>query len=214
MHKVFFCLLIFNFFTLDYNALAKDLTIQDLKKIQSKLKEADSLTVDFEQDNYTALRNRHKISKGIAYFHKPESFRWAFSEPNRIEWIYDGKSFIKYFPNEKKGEKFSVGSNQGDEYRQIVDMVMNIETLLAKYDMIKAEQLEQVVLVRLNPKNKDGEITSVNLTIDLKKQFVSSVKLFFRGKNHTMVTFMSPRREKLGKNIFMAPKDVKIIKVL
>jgi len=189
---------------------AKELTVDELKGIQSKLKLQEYLTVDFEQDVYGSLRGRHRVSGGIAHFRKPQSFRWILIKPKRMEWIFDGKNLINYNPVKKIAKKYGVGNKQGVELRRIVDMVMNLDTLLARYNVKKIEKMDELVLVKIVPKKK-GEIRYANLTIDLKKNYISGVKLFFRGQDHTTFTFSNPRPSNLGHGIFKTPPGVKVI---
>jgi outer membrane lipoprotein-sorting protein len=188
---------------------AKNLSIKDLKEIQSKLKKDQFMTVDFEQDVYQSLRNKHKISVGIAHFRKPQNFRWILLKPIKTEWIFDGSSLYSYNPLSRSANKFGGGAKAGLEIKRVVDMVMSFDTLLEGYNLKNAEQTGHLVLIEMTPK-KSRDILSANLTLDLKKNYISQVKLFFRGKNHTTFNFKDPRPSNLGTSIFTLPKGTKV----
>ena len=72
---------------------AKSLTVDELRKMQSKMKAYDSLSVDFVQTRYTDLRQKSTHREGRALFAKPNFFRWMLETPKREYKIFDGKSF-------------------------------------------------------------------------------------------------------------------------
>jgi outer membrane lipoprotein-sorting protein len=188
----------------------KELSIEGLKQIQTQLKTSEFLTVDFQEDVYKALRNRHDIKAGTAYFHKPSSFRWVVTKPKKaIEWIFNGKELLSLEPGESVAKKFGVGNAQGRELRRLVDMVMNMDALLMHFKVKKAEDMGGSILVDLLPKGED-QILSAALTIDREKNFVSGMKLNYADGAYTSFTFTNPRMGAIDPALFLVPKGMKI----
>lgn len=192
---------------------AKELKLNEIKKIQAQLKLNEYLTVDMKQDVYRGLRNRHFIKPGKAYFMKPDMFRWVLFKPINDEWRFDGKTLINYKPGNKTANRYGVNAAQGRDFRSIVDMVMNLDTLFKRYDLVQSEKIGNDVFLQLKPK-KSGEIVGADLTIDTKNNYIKVVKLKFRGKNNTVFSFTNPQTKKISKSNFSAPKGVKIMDVM
>lgn len=190
---------------------AKQLKSEDIRKIQEKIKAFSDLQVEFNQKTYRALRKRTSKSNGRAFFSKPNKFRWILEEPKRDEWIFDGKELNHFFPARKEAISYSANINKGKDFRQIVDLVLNFDTLLKKYDIKSAEQIGEIVKIHLIPKNK-GEILSADLSLDLKKNYISQLQLNFKQGNHTKLEFLNPVKKSIPASTFSVPAGIKKIK--
>ncbi len=190
-------------------SFGKELTTENLKELQAKLKSNQFLTVDFEQDVYRSLRNRHTISSGVAYFKKPDRFRWILTKPKHIEWIFDGKDLINMEPKYPGAKKYGLGNIQAQEIRRIVDLVMSFDSLLAQYQLKSAQDMGETVLVEIAPKT-DSDIVSANLTVNRSQNFISGIKLNFRGSGYTTFKFSNPRTATIEAANFSPPQGTKI----
>lgn len=192
-------------------SFGKDVPKEKIAAVQNELKKNTYLTVDFEIDTFSALRQKHRISKGLAYFQKPGSFRWVYKEPHNTELIYDGNSLLSYIPNENRADRLRVSSGHGDDIRQIVNMVMNLEELLKRYDLEKAEMDDNYLNLVIAPKsNKKVDIYKGHLTIDTKNNFIEVVKLYTDKDNYKKYEFQNPRRNKIDPKIFALDSKVKV----
>jgi outer membrane lipoprotein-sorting protein len=196
-------------FLLSTPLAAKDLNMEDLKRIQEKVKGFDTLSVDFDQETYSHLRGKSVKGVGKAVFVQPGKFRWQLLKPTADEWIFDGKTVVNYKPDEKLASRYASDGSKAREISQIADSVMNLDALLKRYDVIKATQDGDLVKVDLKPKTI-GEITAMQLHLKPKEGFVSFLKLHYDNKNTLGVTFKNPSRQAVPASAFELPKGVKV----
>ncbi len=190
-------------------ALGKDLSPADLKQLQSKMKSSDSLTVDFVQTSYTATRDRSRKRQGQAVFRKPDKFKWMLETPVKEYKIYDGKNFYDYSPDSKSAVRYAPSGAHAQELKQIVDLVLNVDSLLERYELTKASDDGGIILIELTPKSA-SDITSVALHMSAKDGFISHLKLFMRNKNTLTHEFKNPRPQDVPPSAFALPADVKV----
>jgi outer membrane lipoprotein-sorting protein len=193
------------------SASGKELSIDGVKALQKQLKSSEYLTVDFKQDIYRSLRNRHTISSGIAYFRRPNKFHWILQKPKKMEWIYGGQTLVGIEGDSTIAKEYGVGNQQAHDLRQIVDMVMNFDSLLANYDVKHADDMGGSVMIELAPKSS-GEITAAVLTIDREKNYITTVKLKYTSDENTTFTFTNPRLDPIAETTFGPPKGVTVKK--
>lgn len=186
---------------------ATTLAIADLKTIQEKLRSNHFLALEFQQKNYKQLRNKTVFGAGRAVFMRPDKFHWSVTSPIKDEWIYDGSSLINYHPDEKQAVKYQAGESKNKELRRLVDVILNLDTLLNEYDLKGATRKGDRAELELSPK-KQEEIRQVGLTIDLKKNYISWVKLTFNSKDFSEFTFINPQFAKLSATEFQVPKGI------
>ncbi len=182
--------------------------LSEMREVQSKLSANRFLTINFEQKVYKAMRKRTRSSEGKAYFAKPNKFRWIFKKPSRKEWIYDGNQLINYLPDQKSAIRYSAKAPQAKELRQIVDMVLNLDSLLAKFDLSSAKKKGDLLSLKIVPK-KRLQIEFAELNVDLKDYYISLVRLHFRGDNHTTFLFKKPSTASLSQGQFSLPEETK-----
>jgi outer membrane lipoprotein-sorting protein len=188
---------------------AKDLSLEELKKAQAKIKSFDYLDVDFDLVAYGGLRKKESKSVGHAAFSKPEKFRWQTLSPIADEWLFNGKDLINYKPTTKEAIRFnSTGATAGG-LKQIIDIVMNFDSLLQRYDVKKATQAEDKIAVELTPK-KSGDVASIDLTLALDKGFVSYVKIYYSNGNNSAFFFKNPKKDSIPQGFFDLPSGVKV----
>ncbi len=194
-------------------AREKILNVADVEQLQKNLKTGNDLTVDFTQTIYRSLRKKTTSRQGKGYFNKPNKFRWSLLKPSQEDWIYNGNFLAHYLPDKKSIFKYQASAAKGKDLQHLIDMVLNFSTLLNHYQLLEAKQLEGKVRMQLKPK-ADGEIDSSEIVIDMTKNYVSEVKLNFRGGNHTLFTFTNPNNNEIKEALFELPKDIKIEEVL
>lgn len=213
INKIAICalMMVSSSFALGESSVSK----KQLQEIQEKLKENTYLTVDFEKITYAALRNKTRKSQGMAYFKKPHYFRWVFQEPHNTELIFNGSAILSYLPDEKRADRLGVNSDKGREVKQVVNMVLDLEALLQRYDLVSSTIDSQYLNIEIAPKKKVfGDIHKGLLTIDLKNYYIENVKLYFDAKNYTQYLFKNPKRAKFSDTKFELAKGVKVTDVL
>ena len=192
----------------------KTLSSQEIKSIQEKLKAFEHLKVEFTQSTYRSLRKKTSLTKGRAYFSRPDRFRWILDGPEHDEWIFDGHHLIHFIPERKEAVSYGSGARKGKELRQIVDMVLNFENLLKTFQIRSSSRKEGIASIILAPLKKSGEIRQADLTIDLGQDFIRVLKLEFRHGNHTILEFSQAERKSIRPDTYRLPKGIRISKVL
>jgi outer membrane lipoprotein-sorting protein len=190
-------------------AVAKEISLEELRVIQGKMKSFDNLSVDFVQTSYTALRKKERTRLGKALFAKPGKFKWMLETPIQEYKIYDGKDFFDYSPESKSAVRYSPTGPKAYELHQIVDLVLNFESLLKRYDLVKAEQEGDLVKVELHPKT-DSDVTSVELHMATKQNFISFLKMTLKNKNYLAHDFKNPNQKPIPAEAFQLPKTVNV----
>jgi outer membrane lipoprotein-sorting protein len=191
----------------------KTLNLSDIEQLQKKLQTGNDLAVDFTQTIFRSLRKKTSKREGKGYFNKPNKFRWSLLKPSHEEWIYNGDFLAHYLVQKKSVYKYQSSAAKGKDLQHLIDMVLNFSTLFKHYELIEAKQSEGKVHMKLKPKS-DGEIDSTEIVLDTLKNYVSEMKLNFRGGNYTLFTFTNPNNSELKKELFELPKDVKVEEVL
>ena len=191
-------------------ALAKELTTAELRAVQAKIKSSDSLSVDFVQTKYSGLRGKSTRRNGRAQFTKPNLFRWMLETPSREYKIFDGKSFYDYSPDAQSARRYSATGPQGEELRQIIDLVLNFDALLKRYDLIRAAEDGSEVQIFLKPKSESSELIAVELHLDMAQEYVSFLKMTLRNKNSLTHEFKNPSRLPVQGTAFALPIGTKV----
>ena len=189
--------------------LAKELSLDEVRAIQSKMKATESLQVDFTQTSYVKLRDKSVKREGKAAFAKPDKFRWTLEAPTTQSKIFDGKDFLDYDKGSNSALRYSPTGPQAYDLRQIVDVVLNFDSLLKRYDLVKAEQDGDMVKIDLKPKT-DQAVASVAIHVSTKDSFISFLKLTMKGGNSIAQEFRNPKRGAVPGDTFVLPKTVKI----
>jgi outer membrane lipoprotein-sorting protein len=199
-------------FFLSFNCQAAELTLDQLRAKQAKLKSFDGLTIDFIQTKFKpnqGPKGKTLTRKGQAILKKPDLFVWKLETPLKEYYQYDGKAFYTYSPDEKSAVKYSVTGPQSYQLRQIVDLVLNFEALLKRYDLEKAEQIGDDIKVLLKPKTT-GEIFSIDLGFSEKKSHIVYLKMTMSNKLILSHDFSNPVFANVPNSAFEIPAGVKV----
>jgi len=209
MLKAFLSFILFSSALTSY---ATELTLEQLRAKQAKLKSFDDLTLDFVQTKFKpkqGRKGRTLTRMGQAVLKKPDRFIWKLETPSKEYNVYDGKNFYTYLPDEKSAVKFSITGPQSYQLRQIVDLVLNFEALLKRYDLAKAEQIGDDIKVVLTPKIV-GEIVSIELGFSEKKSHIVFLKMMMSDNLVLSHDFSNPVFTKIPDATFVLPAGVKV----
>ncbi|MBP6219120.1 MAG: outer membrane lipoprotein carrier protein LolA [Oligoflexales bacterium] len=185
-----------------------NLKVEEIRQIQGKMKSYESLSVEFSQSVFKNLRKKTVTSRGEAFFKRPDRFHWRLLSPKPEEWLYDGKDLVNYFPTKKEAVRYSANAAKGRNLRELVDMVLDFNKLLDHHKLVSAVKEPGRILVELAPVDS-SEMTKIELVIDEAKNFVSSIKMHFRGGNVTTLSFSSPKFDKFSEAGFKVPEGIK-----
>ena len=186
-------------------------TEEDLKKLQTQLKDFGALKVNFSQTAYKSLRKKTIVTTGRAFFAKPNLFRWSLQfEAGEEEWIFDGQQLLHYEAALKRATSYKASASRGRELGQIVDMVLNPDHLLSEYRLASGQREGDLIKLVLIPRNP-GDIVQTQLTLDCAKNYITQVFLSLRGENTTTFDFTNPQKSKAASSKdLLLPTGVKI----
>lgn len=187
---------------------AKDLTDEDLRAFQAKMKTISSLSVDFTQDSFSKLRGKTVKREGHAEFAAPNSFRWVLKKPLE-EKVFDGKYFYDYDPQSNSASRYQPNGPKAYALRQVVDLVLNFDSLLKRYELVSAKQEGDSVSVELKPKEA-SDLASVELHLSEKNLLITFLKLNLKGGDSLAIDFSNVDRRPLSNDAFTLPKGVKV----
>lgn len=190
-------------------AQAKDLSADELREIQSKIKGSDSLTVDFVQTKISGLRGKKTTREGKAQFVKPSHFRWMLETPTREYKIYDGKDLYDFDPTANTAARYSPTGPKAHELKQIVDLVLNFDSLLKRYDLVKASEDGDLVTIELKPKTP-GDIVAIELKVSQKDAYITYLKFDLNNKTQLIHDFKNANTKPILDDAFQLPKGVKV----
>lgn len=190
-------------------AFGKDLTVEELRVIQSKIKGSDSLTVDFVQTKVSGMRGKKTTREGKAQFVKPSNFRWMLETPTREYKIFDGKNLYDFDPVANTAARYSPTGPKQHELKQIVDLVLNFDTLLKRYDLVKASEEGDLVAIELKPKTP-GDITGIDLKLSQKDALITYMKFTLSNGTQLIHDFKNANTKAIPAEVFELPKSVKV----
>lgn len=190
-------------------AFGKEVTADRVRELQSKMKSGDTLSVDMVQTSFTALRNKTTVRTGKAVFTTPSKFKWMLETPIQEYKIYDGKYFYDYAPGTKSANRYSPMGPSTDDLKGIVDLILNFDTLLKRYDLVKADETADEVKIELKPKTS-SDINGVELRLSIKDSYITYVRMDLKGKNTLTHEFSHPSRKAVPASTFELPVGVKV----
>ena len=192
-------------------AAEESLSTEELRELQSQLKQRQSLTVKFTQTRTSSLRpKKPSISSGRAIFAKPAKFRWEFEKPAADILLFDGRTLISFKPGDKTATRFSSKAERAREIKEVIDFVLDFDALLERYSIKQATRAKHDIKLLLQPK-VSGAITDLMIEIDAKSYFVTTIKITFQNRNSSEFKFTEPRTDSVSNDSFSVPAGVKIV---
>lgn len=189
---------------------AEPLTVDELRSVQKKLKSADQVSVAIKQIKTSATRpNKPVVADGRAIFAKPDKFRWSLGEPINEETIFNGSEMIKVRPTEKVGIRYPAKGSESLELRRVVDLVLNLEALLDRYDLVSAERKKDLISVVLKPKVPQ-DIAQLSFTLNTTANFMSNLEMQMSNKMKLAIEFQNPNFSPLTGDVFAVGKDIRL----
>src|SRR4051812_34027892 len=79
-----------------------------IKKVQDQQKKTQTLQANFRQEKELALLAKPEVSTGTFIFSKPNSVRWSYNAPKKVEMLIAGGTLTTYYPELGKAERLDV----------------------------------------------------------------------------------------------------------
>lgn len=189
----------------------ESLSTEELRELQTKLNQRQTLTVRFTQTRVSSLRpKKPSASVGKAIFAKPAKFRWEFEKPAPDVLLFDGRSLISYKPGDSTATKFSANADRAREIKEVIDFVLDFDALLGRYSIKEAIRTKDLITLSLKPKSS-AAITELSIEIEAKSYFVTAIKMIFQNRNTTEFRFSEPNASAVSLDAFSLPKGLKVV---
>lgn len=185
---------------------------EELKSLQQKMKSATQLSFDFVLLKTNTIRPNKKPSQsnGHASFGKPTKFRWELIKPAGDILIFDGSTLFSLNAKDKIATKYDASGNRALEIKEVIDVVLDFDSMLKKYNLVQAIKEDANVLLKLKPKIAGG-IDSIEVRVNNASASLHSLKLIFSNKNTSEFVFSNIDRSVVSPKTFEAPNDYKVI---
>lgn len=191
--------------------LVESLSTEELRELQAKLNQRQTLSVRFTQTRTSRLRpKKPATSSGRAVFARPAKFRWEFEKPTADILLFDGRSLISFKPGEKTATRFNAEAERSREIKEVIDFVLDFDALLNRYSIKQALRDKSLIHLTLQPKSV-GAISELKISIDGKSFFVTSIKMTFQNRNISEFKFLEPITKAVSADTFSVPAGVQVV---
>lgn len=175
-------------------------------KYEQLFSTVDNLTVDFTQTTYKKLRNKTVTRSGVAFFSRPDMFRWNFGDEKTgvEEYYYNGERLTHFREKEKLVNHYNTNASFARELQEVVSLVLDPKELFSRYSVKDSKTEGGRTSVILVPKQKDGtDIDSIIVKVVDAQKFVEDVQIFYVDGNNTQFSFRNPRKSKNEASLFI-----------
>ena len=215
----------------------KILTVDEVKNIQRLLVKSQALSLNFEQKTYRSLRKKEQYHFGQIYLVGTGKFYWQVEPLSKSSsktkqkkgavkqkrkkdiLIFDGNALFSFSEGSSYAIQYPATNSKGLELKQLVDMIMNFDSLLERYVIQEASQNKRDVSLTLIPKGKT-ETKKVKLVVELvdagkvKSTKIKDLTLYFENDNYSTFKFSNHKEEKVDLSRLVLPKGLKVNKAL
>ena len=193
------------------HAASESMSTEEIRALQQRMKGAQSLAVDFTQSRTVSIRAGKKSkSSGHAIFARPNKFHWELTKPVSDIMVFDGEVLYTYKPTEKIATRFHSQGNKTQEIKEVIDLILDFDALLGRYQLVSAAKEENSSTMVLKPKGI-SLIETLEIRIDIKTAAISGIKMTFGNKNTTDYEFTNVTHVAPENGTFAVPTGFKII---
>jgi len=190
--------------------LSADEVVRRLREVQEKTKD---FSADLYQEKKLALLKEKIVSRGRIRFKKPDKVSIEFFPPESSQMVFDGKTVLLYYKEEKVAERYSLRSNPMAE-RYLLFSKDPFQGNLAEWKIL--EDRESFVVMEIIPKVKDPLFVKTGLRISKKDWMVIGMDMVEKNGDTTSIHYSNMKvNTGLTDSDFEIhlPKDVKITDV-
>jgi outer membrane lipoprotein carrier protein len=187
-----------------------DEVVKRLKEVQEKTKD---FSADLYQEKKLSLLREKIISRGNIRFKKPDKVSIEFFHPETSQMVFDGKTVLLYFKEEKLAERYSVRSNPIAE-RYLLFSKDPFQEKLAEWKII--EDRDSFLVMEIYPKVKDPLFVKTRLWVSKKSWMVIGMEMIEKNGDTTSIRYSNMKVNTGLKDSdfeIHLPKDVKITDV-
>ena len=190
--------------------MGADEVVKRLKEVQEKTKD---FSADLHQEKKLSLMKEKIVSRGRIRFKKPDKVSIEFFHPESSQMVFDGKTVLLYYKEEKLAERYSLRSNPMAE-RYLLFSKDPFQEKLAEWRIL--EDRESFLAMEIIPKVKDPLFVKTRLRVSKKDWMVIGMEMIEKNGDTTSIRY-SNMKVNIGLTDsdfeIHLPKDVKITEV-
>jgi outer membrane lipoprotein carrier protein len=190
--------------------MGADEVVKRLREVQEKTKD---FSADLHQEKKLSLMKEKIVSRGRIRFKKPDKVSIEFFHPESSQMVFDGKTVLLYYKEEKLAERYSLRSNPMAE-RYLLFSKDPFQEKLAEWRIL--EDRESFLVMEIIPKVKDPLFVKTRLRVSKKDWMVIGMEMIEKNGDTTSIRY-SNMKVNIGLTDsdfeIHLPKDVKITEV-
>jgi outer membrane lipoprotein carrier protein len=214
MTKFILLIFVFSFFLPFASIEAQTLTVDEVvQRIRESREKTKDFSADLLQEKKISLLKEKVISKGKIRFKKPDKISIEFFHPETSQMVYDGKTFLLYFKEEKMAERYQVQGNPVVE-KYLLFSKDPFQEKLAQWRIV--EDRETVLALEILPKVKDPLFVKTRMWISKKDWIITGMEMVEKNGDTTTLRYSNVRVNMgLADSDFeiRLPKDVKVTEI-
>jgi len=190
--------------------MGADEVVKRLREVQEKTKD---FSADLHQEKKLSLMKEKIVSRGRIRFKKPDKVSIEFFHPESSLMVFDGKTALLYYKEEKLAERYSLRSNPMAE-RYLLFSKDPFQEKLAEWRIL--EDRESFLVMEIIPKVKDPLFVKTRLRVSKKDWMVIGMEMIEKNGDTTSIRYSNMKvNTGLTDSDFEIhlPKDVKITEV-
>jgi outer membrane lipoprotein carrier protein len=214
MTKFSLFIFIFSFFLPFASIEAQTLNVDEVvKRIRESREKMKDFSADLLQEKKISLLKEKVVSKGRIRFKKPDRISIEFFHPETSQMVYDGKTFVLYFKEEKMAERYQVQGNPVVE-KYLLFSKDPFQEKLAQWRIV--EDRESILVMEILPKVKDPLFTKTKMSISKKDWIITGMEMVEKNGDTTILQYSNMKMNTgLSNSDFeiRIPKDVKVTEI-
>jgi outer membrane lipoprotein carrier protein len=207
---IFIFSLFLPFASIEAQTLSVNEVVQRIKESRDKTKD---FSADLLQEKRISLLKDKVISKGKIRFKKPDRIFIEFFHPEASQMVYDGRTFLLYFKEEKIAERYQIQRNPVVE-KYLLFSKDPFQEKLARWSIV--EDQESVLVMEILPKVKDPLFVKTKMWISKQDWIITGMEMVEKNGDATILQYSNLRMNTgLSDSDFeiRLPKDVKVTEI-
>jgi outer membrane lipoprotein carrier protein len=186
-------------------------------EVTQRLRDAREKTNDFSADLFQekrlSLLKEKLVSRGKIRYKKPDHFFVEFFQPESSQMVFDGRTLLLYFKEEKVAERYHVQTNPMVE-KYLLFSKDPFQEKLASWKIV--EDREFVLVIEILPKVKEVLFAKTRVWVSKKDWMVVGMEMVERNGDTTLFRYSNMKINiGLKESDFQTqlPRDVKVTEV-
>jgi len=214
MTKIIFFVLSLSFSvpltSVEAQPLSVDEVVRRIREVREKM---NDFTADLVQEKRISLFKEKVISRGRVRFKKPDKFFIEFFPPESSQMVFDGKTVLLYFKEEKMAERYHIKGNPLTE-KYLIVLKDPFQEKLAQWRIV--EEKEFSLAIEILPKLKDPLFVKTKMWISKRDWIMTGMEMVERNGDTTTLQYSNIRiNTGLSDSDVEVrlPKDVKVTEI-